>query len=139
MYTLQGITRSTRHIFSTLDSCMVLNCASLMVHVGNFSLVPTRVKQTPTPGGSLGDRRQTGPTVVLGHLIPLPHDILGVGDRGFSQVVKQLHQLTGPITPACDRYVQYLLVGLTHWFLTDTGEGYNLKGAGFPHTTPQPS
>jgi hypothetical protein len=42
---------------------------------------------------------------------PLPHDNLGVGERGFGQVMIQLHQLTGPITPACDRYVQYLLAG----------------------------
>jgi hypothetical protein len=41
---------------------------------------------------------------------PLPHDSLGVGERGFGQVVTQLQQLTGPMTPACDRYVQYLLV-----------------------------
>jgi hypothetical protein len=42
---------------------------------------------------------------------PLPHDSLGVGERGFSQVVTQLHQLTRPISPACDRYVQYFLMG----------------------------
>jgi hypothetical protein len=41
----------------------------------------------------------------------LLHDSLTVGERGFSQVVIQLHQLTGLITPACDRYVQCLLVG----------------------------
>jgi hypothetical protein len=29
--------------------------------------------------------------------------------------------------------------GPTHWFLTDTGRGYSLKGAGFAHTTPRPS
>jgi hypothetical protein len=29
--------------------------------------------------------------------------------------------------------------GPTHWFLTDTGGGYNLKGAGLPHHTLQPS
>jgi hypothetical protein len=40
----------------------------------------------------------------------LPHDSLEVGERDFDQVVAQLHQLTGPITLACDRYVQYLLV-----------------------------
>jgi hypothetical protein len=39
----------------------------------------------------------------------LPYDSLGVGERGFSQVITQLHQLTGPISPACDRYIQYLL------------------------------
>jgi hypothetical protein len=42
---------------------------------------------------------------------PLPHDNIGVGERGFGKVVTQLHQLTGPITLAYNRYVQYLLVG----------------------------
>jgi hypothetical protein len=42
---------------------------------------------------------------------PLPHDSLRVGERCFNQVVLQLHQLTGPISPACDRYVWYLLTG----------------------------
>jgi hypothetical protein len=30
------------------------------------------------------------------------------------------------------------LRGPTHWFLIDTGGGYNLGGAGLPHTTPRP-
>jgi hypothetical protein len=29
--------------------------------------------------------------------------------------------------------------GTTHWSLIDTGGGYNLGNAGFPHTTPRPS
>jgi hypothetical protein len=29
----------------------------------------------------------------------LPHDSLGVGERGFNQVITQLHQLIGPIGP----------------------------------------
>jgi hypothetical protein len=29
--------------------------------------------------------------------------------------------------------------GPTHWSLTDRSGGYNLGGAGFPHTTPRPS
>jgi hypothetical protein len=41
----------------------------------------------------------------------LSHESLGVGEKGFGQVGTQLHQLTGPISPACDRYVQYLLMG----------------------------
>jgi hypothetical protein len=65
----------------------------------------------------------------------LPHNSLGVGERGFNQVVTQLHQLIEHITPVCDRYVQYLLTGLTHWSLTDTDRGYNLKGAGFLHSS----
>jgi hypothetical protein len=111
MYTLQGKTRSTRHMLSMLDSRMVPNHTSPVIRVGNLSLIPTRTEQAPRPGGNLGDRRQTGPTVVLVTSFPLPHDTLGVGERGFGQVVTQLHQFIGPITPACDRYVQYLLVG----------------------------
>jgi hypothetical protein len=38
----------------------------------NLSLAPTKSKQAPTPGGSLGNQRQTGPAVVLGGLIPPP-------------------------------------------------------------------
>jgi hypothetical protein len=41
----------------------------------------------------------------------LPCDSPGVGERGFSPMVTQLLQLTGPISPVCDRYVQYLLAG----------------------------
>jgi hypothetical protein len=42
---------------------------------------------------------------------PLPHDSLWVGERDFGQVVTQLHQLTGLISPTCDQYIQYLLTG----------------------------
>jgi hypothetical protein len=41
----------------------------------------------------------------------LPCDSPGVGERGFGPMVTLLLQLTGPISPACDRYVQYLLTG----------------------------
>jgi hypothetical protein len=104
MYTLQGKTRSTRHTLFTLDLHMVLDPTSHMVRVDNLSLVPTRTKQTSTPGRSIGDQRQTDMAVILSRLILLPHDSLGAGKRGFSQVVTQLHQLTGPILPACEGY-----------------------------------
>jgi hypothetical protein len=51
----------------------------------------------------------------------------------------QATSLTGPISPTCDRYVQYLLAGASHRFLTNIGGGYSLEGASFPHTTSQPS
>jgi hypothetical protein len=41
----------------------------------------------------------------------LPCDSPGVGERDFGPMVTQLHQLTGSISPACDRYVKYLLTG----------------------------
>jgi hypothetical protein len=64
----------------------------------------------------------------------LPCDSPVVGERGFSPMVTQLHQLTGSISLACDRYVQYLLTGPTYRPLTDIGGGYNLEGAGLPYT-----
>jgi hypothetical protein len=68
----RGKTRSIHHTLSTLDSRMVPDHTSLVVRVGNFSLVSTRLKQTPTPVRSFGNRRQTGPVVALGHLILPP-------------------------------------------------------------------
>jgi hypothetical protein len=87
MYTLQEKTLSICHTLSTLNLRMVSDHTSSGVRVGNLSLVPTRTKQTPTPGRSLGDQIQTDPAVVSGHLIPFPHDRLRVGERGFGQVV----------------------------------------------------
>jgi hypothetical protein len=57
---------------------------------------------------------------------PLPHNSLRVGDRSFIQVVIQLHQLTGPISPVCDWYVQYLLTGINPSVL-------NRHRRGLPH------
>jgi hypothetical protein len=67
-----GENPTTCHTLSTLDSRMVLDHTSPMVHVGNISLVPTRPKQPPIPERSLDNRRQTGPAVTLGHLILPP-------------------------------------------------------------------
>jgi hypothetical protein len=41
----------------------------------------------------------------------LPCDNPRVGERDFGPMITQLHQLTGLISPACDRYVQYLFTG----------------------------
>jgi hypothetical protein len=71
--------------------------------------------------------------------ILLPRNNLVVGERRFGQVVTWLHRFTGPMTPTCDQYVQYLLAGPTHQFLIDTDESYNLEGASFSHHTPHPS
>jgi hypothetical protein len=109
MYTLQGKTRSTHHTLFMLDLHRVSDPTSHVVRVGNLSLVPTRMKQALHPGEILAtENRLTRPSFWV-TLFPLPHDSLGVGGRGFGQVVTQLHQLTGPISTACNRYVRYLL------------------------------
>jgi hypothetical protein len=53
----------------------------------------------------------------------LPCDSPGVGERGFGPMVTQLHQLTGPISLACDRYVQYLLAGANRTILNRHWQG----------------
>jgi hypothetical protein len=53
----------------------------------------------------------------------LPCDSPGVGKRDFGPMVTQLHQLTGPITLACDRYVQYLLTGANRTVLNQHRRG----------------
>jgi hypothetical protein len=58
-----GETRSTRHTLCTLDSRMIPDHTSLVVHVVKLLLVPTRTKHAPTLEGSLGDQRQIGPVV----------------------------------------------------------------------------
>jgi hypothetical protein len=69
----------------------------------------------------------------------LPHDSLGVGERGFGQVVTQLHQLTGPITPACDRYVQCLLTGANLSVLNRHRRGLKPCRCRLANSTPRPS
>jgi hypothetical protein len=83
----------------------------------NLSLAPMKSKQAPTPGRSLGYQRQTGPAVVLGDLISPPMQQPWSRGEKFRPNGIQLHQLTGLITPACDRYVQYLLTGANRTIL----------------------
>jgi hypothetical protein len=69
----------------------------------------------------------------------LPHDSLGVGERGFGQVITQLHQLTRPIYQHVNDTFNACSWGPTYRSLTDTGGGYNFGGVDFSRTTPQPS
>jgi hypothetical protein len=48
-------------------------------------------------------------------------------------------RLIEPISPACDRYVQYLLAGANPSILNRHRLGQKIGGADLPHTTPQPS
>jgi hypothetical protein len=108
----QGKTQSTHHTLSMLNSHMVLDHTTPVVHVGNLLLVPTRMKSALHPREVLATEDELARPLSWVTSSPLPHDSLGVGERGFSQVVTQLHQLNGPITPVCDQYVQYLLAGV---------------------------
>jgi hypothetical protein len=91
---------------------------SHVVRVSNLSLVPTRTKQTPTPGRSLGDWRQTGPVIILGHLISPPSRQPWSRRERFQPSGYTAISAYWPISPACDRCVQYLLTSTNPSVLT---------------------
>jgi hypothetical protein len=132
MYTLQWKTWPICHTLSTLDLHRVPDHTSQVVHVGKFSLVPTRSKYDHTPGRSLDDQRQTGPVVVLGHLIPPPSRQPGSRGERFRPSGYTATSVYWAHISACDRYVQCLLTGASPSVL-------NLGGADFSHHTPRPS
>jgi hypothetical protein len=71
----------------------------------NLLLAPTKSKQPQHPKEVLAvkDRLTQPSSGVVSFLLPC--DSPGVGERSFDPMVTQLHQLTGPISLACDRYV----------------------------------
>jgi hypothetical protein len=77
----------------------------------NLSLAPTKSKQAHTPGRSLGNQRQTDPTIVLGNLIPPPMRKPWSRGEMFWPNGYTATSAYWSISPAYDRYVQYLLVG----------------------------
>jgi hypothetical protein len=100
----------------------------------NLSLAPTKSKQAPTPGRSLGNQRQTSPAIILGGIIHPP--MRQPWSRG------ERFQPNGyTATLALDPYHQHVIGTFntcsrepTHRSLTDIGGGYNLGGVGLPHT-----
>jgi hypothetical protein len=143
MYTLQGKTRPTRYV--------------------RFPHQSTYARRTLPAGGPRTwqhflSRRQSG----VDPLLPrkrAPDIILSTpADRSVgpypaslpSQPMKQWGQsqasISGRLLGLLGSYHQHAIGtfntcsrGPTHQSLTDTGGGYNLEGASFPHTTPRPS
>jgi hypothetical protein len=100
------IVKHKHNTFSRLDPCMVPDHISRVDRVGNLSLVSTRSKQAPTLRRSLNDQRQTGPAVVLGHLIPPPsRQSWSKGERfrpsGYTTTSAYWAHI-----PVCNRYIQ---------------------------------
>jgi hypothetical protein len=139
MYILQGKTWSTHHTFNTLDPHRVPDHTSHMVHVGNLSLVPMRMKHAPTHRRNLGDQRQTSPAVALGHLILPPSRQPWSRRERFRPSDYTTTSAYWAHIPACERYVQCLLVGANLSVLNRHRWGYNFGGVDFSRTTPQPS
>jgi hypothetical protein len=142
MYTLQGKTRPTHHTLLTLSPRMLQDHTYLTWSTySNLSYIRQQFWTDPvhlrrrapdTIHNTLTDR-SVGP-----YSASLPQQTMEQWGKS-SFCWQPTTRLTGPISPTCDRYVQYLLTGPTHRFLTDIGGGYNLGGASLPHTTPRPS
>jgi hypothetical protein len=142
MYTLEGKTRPTCHTFSMLSPHMVQDhmylTRSTYINLSHShqqiwtGLLPQE-EELPTQSTA---HRLTNPRV---RTQLLSHNSQWSSGEKSSFCWPSTTRLTGPISPVCDRYVQYLLTGPTHRSLTDTGGDYNLGGAGLPHITPRPS
>jgi hypothetical protein len=133
------------------DSNRCTSCRRNLIHM-------TRMHSWQAIRGNLSHRRQwnwAGPLlprnkcsrrnpqpgwVICGfHTVSLLCQLMKQWGQSQASIAVWLHQFTGSITPACDQYIQYFLVGSTHQSLTNTGGCYNLGGASFPHHTPRPS
>jgi hypothetical protein len=114
MYTLQGKTQPTCHTLSTLSSCMAHDHTYLKRSTySNLSYSRQQIWTDPLHPRRKGSRHNP------------PHDghpIHGSVPSFSPTTVKEqwgkvnscwqpTTRLTGPISPACDRYVQYLLAG----------------------------
>jgi hypothetical protein len=111
MYTLQGRTWSTRHTLFTLGLRMALDHMYLtwsaysnlswdVNRVGRMHCSREKVLLTPPLSPTEWPTRPT--------LVSLPTQPL---KQCASTCWWQANRLTGPISPACDRYTQYLLTG----------------------------
>jgi hypothetical protein len=108
MYTLQGKTRPTRHMLSMLIPRMVQDHTYLMWSTySNPSRDTDRFGRIP-----LLSRKRAPDTI---HSTPIDRSAGPYLISLLSQPMKQgawpPTRLTRPISPGCDRYVQYLLVG----------------------------
>jgi hypothetical protein len=105
MYTLQGKTRPTHHVRPKYAFC------GQSPYVTTFHWLPRSRNRPLHLEEVLATKNILAQPSSWVTSFLLPCDSSGVGERGFGLMVTQLHQLTGPISPVCDRYVQYLLTG----------------------------
>jgi hypothetical protein len=114
MYTLQGKTQPTRHTLFTLSPHMVhdhtyltwstySNLSYRRQHIWTDPLHPRR-RAADTIHNTM-TIRSAGP-----YPASLPQQLKSSGEKS-SSCWQPTTRLIGPISPACDRYVQYLLAG----------------------------
>jgi hypothetical protein len=143
MYTLHGKTWQTRHMHPTLDPHMTLDHTYLPRSAHNSLLLS---HQQSWAGPPLPRKRATD----LIHSVTIDRSVSSYPVSLPTQSLKQWGQsqslvddgLLGLPSPSLRHVISTFNTcsqGPTHRSLTDTDEGYNLGGAGFPHHTPQPS
>jgi hypothetical protein len=120
MYTLQGKTRPTRHTLSTFSLRIVYDHTYLTWSAySNLSYSRQQIWTDP-----LHPRRRAPDTIhsttVIQYAGPypasLPQQPKSSGKKS-SSCWQPTTRLTKPISPACDRYVQYLLTGANRTIL----------------------
>jgi hypothetical protein len=111
-HTGENPTSTPRTLPTPVHACPVYAFHGQSPYVTTFHWLPRSQNKLLHPEEVLAikDRLAQPSSWVVSFL--LPYDSLGVGERGFGSMVTQLHQLTEPISPACDQYVQYLLAGV---------------------------
>jgi hypothetical protein len=108
---------------------------------GNLSRVVDRVehahcsreKGLPTQSSTPADR-STGP-----YPVSLPNQPMKQWEQSQASIDGRLVGLLGSYHQHATGMFNTCLWGPTHRSLTNTGGGYNLRGAGLPHTTHRPS
>jgi hypothetical protein len=115
MYALQGKTRYTRHVHFPCQSTYATHTLFVASprtwqpfasHQQRWTY-PT----TPEKKGSWHNTQHTGWLIRRSVTQFLSHDNHWGSNESQTSIDNRLHRFTGPITPAYDRYVQYLLVG----------------------------
>jgi hypothetical protein len=142
MYTLQGKTWPTCHTHPTLSPHMVpYHTYFTWSTYSNLSWVTDRFGRIPLllRKGSRHNLQHGGWPIrgSIPSFSPKPtNEAVGLSE---ASVDDDLLGLLGPCHQHAIGTFNTCSQGPTHRSLTNTGGGYNLEGAGFPHTTPRPS
>jgi hypothetical protein len=131
-----NLTNTTRTLPTPVHVCPAYASCGRSPYVATFHAVVDRFERVhctqqeglPTQSSA---RRLTDPRV---HTQLLFHNSQRSGEKKSSFCRQPTTRLTGPISPACDRYIQYLLAGTTRTVLNRPRTVYNLEGVGLPHT-----
>jgi hypothetical protein len=142
MYTLQGKTWPTQHVRFPRQSMYTRRTLPtggprmwqpFMSHQQSRTESLLLRKKAPDTTHSTSADRSIG-------LYPVSHPSQPMKQWRKPNIYQhQATRLTGPISPACNWYVQYLLMGANPSVLNRHRRGYNPGGVGLPHTTLWPS